>query len=293
MVDGVKLIVADFDGTFTRSEAAGGEWEEFLPAFAAALGDETGKDPGKLEAAIRATLGMVDNPETDVWMFGGYAVASALSDMYLKITRAARVALIAMWIEEEEGVDEGYLDAVLGKSFVAAYPQVQPVFRHGADELVQLMAADKRVVVVTNSGTDAVRQKLGMLQGGDELQDRVMGNAKKYVITPDQEGEEEFLSKLLSPELQIPGLERPVLLHRGHYIDIIAQAMANQGGMGFSEVLVFGDNFELDLAVPLELGARVILVANSLTQQYEIDFVQNHPRGQVVHGLPDLLEMLR
>jgi hypothetical protein len=54
---------------------------------------------------------------------------------------------------------------------------------------------------------------------------------------------------------------------------------------------VVGDLFELDLALPLALGARVGLVVSPHTPRYEIDFVGSQERARVLNGLPGILEL--
>jgi hypothetical protein len=46
--------------------------------------------------------------------------------------------------------------------------------------------------------------------------------------------------------------------------------------------VVVGDIFELDLAMPLAMGARIGLVTGPRTPPYEVDYVTAHPRGRVL-----------
>jgi hypothetical protein len=51
---------------------------------------------------------------------------------------------------------------------------------------------------------------------------------------------------------------------------------------------VIGDIFELDLAMPLSLGARVGLVNSERTPAYERAFVKAHPRAQLIEDLSEI-----
>jgi hypothetical protein len=53
-------------------------------------------------------------------------------------------------------------------------------------------------------------------------------------------------------------------------------------------MVVVGDIFELDLALPLALGARVGLATGARTPPYEVAFVENHPRGRVLTSLHEI-----
>src|SRR5258707_665066 len=82
-------------------------------------------------------------------------------------------------------------------------------------------------------------------------------------------------------ELAMPGLDRPVLLRRRAYHERL-RAVLDEAGAQFTDLVVCGDIFELDLALPLALGARIALVASARTPDYERAFVSAHPRGRVI-----------
>ena len=82
----------------------------------------------------------------------------------------------------------------------------------------------------------------------------------------------------------LPGLSRPVLLRRRHYHEVIAGLLAAEGA-DWADLVVVGDIFELDLALPLALGATVGLVVNDFTPAYERSFVQAHDRGVLITHL--------
>ena len=88
-------------------------------------------------------------------------------------------------------------------------------------------------------------------------------------------------------ELALPGLDRAVLLRRRNYFEIIREVLA-EAGSSFEELVVVGDIFELDLAMPLSLGARVGLVTSSRTPTYERAFVTAHPRAKLIESLAEV-----
>src|SRR5439155_9674811 len=88
-------------------------------------------------------------------------------------------------------------------------------------------------------------------------------------------------------ELAMPGLDRPVLLRRREYHDIL-RAILDEAGRTFAELVVVGDIFELDLAMPLSLGARVGLVSSARTPDYERAFVTSHPRAALIENPADI-----
>jgi hypothetical protein len=147
--------------------------------------------------------------------------------------------------------------------------------------------AGREVWIVTNSDTHAVAGKLEALDrdapGAGWLVPRVRGGARKFDIDDSWTG--------VASDLSIPGLSRPVLLRRRSYYDIL-ETIVRTAGAGFGELIVVGDVFELDLALPLALGARVGLVASPRTPSYERAFVASHPRGRVLDQLSEIAEFV-
>ena len=70
------------------------------------------------------------------------------------------------------------------------------------------------------------------------------------------------------------------------------ETLRAEAGADWSDLTVVGDIFELDLVVPLVLGARVILLASEHTPAYELDYLEAHPRGQVVRSLREAHALL-
>jgi FMN phosphatase YigB (HAD superfamily) len=281
------LIALDFDGTMTDAEAEGAPFTDgYLEDIALLVGKPL---DAVLAVAAEARRAVAATPDAHGWMFGGRIVAPAGVDPYLRMMPVARAVLDHYGAFRDPADRTRLLDDILYKY---NYPKTLTVFRDGARATLDALAAlsGVRTWVVTNSHTAAVQKKIVELArgGGDEhgldwLVERVRGNAKKYVIDDD------FTA--VPESLEVRGLARPVLLRRRRYHDALAGLLAD-AGLGFADLLVVGDIFELDLALPLALGARVVLVTNAYTPAYEIDHVAGHPRGAVVPSLahvPDLL----
>jgi FMN phosphatase YigB (HAD superfamily) len=282
------LLALDFDGTMTDAEAEGVPFTDgYLEDIALLVGEPL---DAVLAIAAEARRVVAAAPDAHGWMFGGRIVAPASVDPYLRMMPVARAVLDHFGAFREPADRTRLLDDILYKY---NYPKTRTVFREAARATLDALAAMSgiRTYVVTNSHTAAVQKKVVELAraGGDEhaldwLVERVRGNAKKYVIDDD------FTA--VPERLDVPGLARPVLLRRRRYHDALAGLLAD-AGLGFADLLVVGDIFELDLALPLALGARVVLVANAHTPTYEVDYVTAHPRGAVVPSLAHVPELLQ
>ncbi len=269
-----RLLVLDFDGTMTDAEAEGAPFRDGYLGDISAL---TGLPVGEVHAlAERFEAEIAKAPEAHGWMFGGRIVAPATVDPYLRVMPVARRILDHAGCFPDEDDRSRLLDAILYKY---NYTKTRDVPRPGALDVL-LAVRDLPVYVVTNSHTEAVRRKvcaIGTGAGGDNrldwLVERVHGRAKKYVLDDGFDAVDEALA--------LPGLNRPVLLRRRHYHDVL-DALRVEIGCAWDEVLVVGDIFELDLALPLSLGARVGLLANAFTPAWERSYLADHPQGSLL-----------
>src|SRR5690606_32548849 len=75
------------------------------------------------------------------------------------------------------------------------------------------------------------------------------------------------------PELQVEGLARPILLRRGRYFEALRRIW-DETDTTPAGTLVCGDIFELDLALPAQLGARIHMLGREATPAYERDAVR-------------------
>lgn len=278
------MIVFDFDGTLTDAEAEGAP---FVRGYLEDIARLVGKAPDDAEVAARAEAVIADivsRPSQHAFYWGGFAVAPASVDPYL------RMALVADAIFDHYGAfktasdREPLLRSVL---YRYNYEKTRSVFRDGARSLLAGLR-EQNVHVVTNSNTAHVCGKIAELDAGSGevawLSPRVVGDAGKFVVVQAADAMPETLT--------MPGLARPILLRRKPYYDVLSRLLA-AANQTFDDLVVVGDIFELDLAMPLAMGARVILMANHATPPYEIAYVSAHARGHVARSLPEVAAALR
>lgn len=268
-----RLLVLDFDGTMTDAEAEGAPYRQgYLEDIAAMCGldhDEVHALAARFEAQIAAA------PEAHGWIFDGAIVAPATVDPYLRVMPVARRILDHAGVLLDERDRARLLDGILYKY---NYQKTRDVPWPDTGGVLRALAG-RPVYVVTNSHTEAVQKKVRALGGLDWLVDRVHGRARKYAIDND------FSAVPLS--MSLPGLGRPVLLRRRLYCEVI-EALRAEVGADWSDVAVVGDIFELDLALPLAMGARVGLMVNRFTPPWEKAFIDAHPRGVLLGTVADI-----
>lgn len=274
-------LVLDFDGTMTDAEAEGKPFREGYLEDLALLCGLVADDPIVTRIADEVEAELASAPASHPFLWLGRAVAPATVDPYL------RMVPIANRILDRYNAIPGAEDRsrLLG-SVLYKYNYVKtlghPVFRPGAGDLLAKLGGTP-TWIVTNSDTHAVAGKIAALDrdapGVAWLTSRVRGYARKFDVDDSWDG--------APVDMALPGLERAVLLRRRAYYDKLRDVLA-EAGSSFSELVVVGDIFELDLAMPLSLGARVGLVTSSRTPDYERAFVTANPRAALIDDLSQI-----
>ena len=285
-----RCIVLDFDGTFTHVDA---EAQSYTPLYREHLGWLLGAHDAAATAAFVAEWEAVDRemdaqPALHGWKdAAGRIVAPAYADPYVK-SRAISEQLL-----DRRGLFQGTGErlAVLDYLFRLGRRAVLPHFRPEAAEAVDALAATgARLFVVTNSGTEDVRQKIAENLRGAARHLDVRGDAKKYVLSAP--GEAWAGPAQVASEQRVAGLERPVYLHRPRYLEVLRGIWAETGTTP-EQTLVCGDIYELDLALPAALGATVRLITRPNTPAFEKGAVAALARGQVVDALTELVAVAK
>lgn len=286
-----KLVVFDFDGTLTNVEVEAVPCVNYQLELVAKL---LGQPP--MDVIVRAseiTRDLMNDPGRTDWMYADAkgilrAVAPAMVDPLLRVKPVIEALLAGYDLHKE------FMQNLSQVLYELGYPKCEIRFRPHARDLLEAVARSADLSIITNSGTEAVENKLGHLFAPrkheavddfnplalvDAFRDRVQGGAKKYFTDPDFD--------LVPESLDVPGHLRPVLLRRPRYFDALDTAMERSGVQSWEDVTVIGDIFELDLALPMAMGARVGLLAGPYTPPYEIEFLKNHPRGAVLQDLKE------
>lgn len=202
------------------------------------------------------------------WVRDGLTVARATSDAFILNRTVAR-----LWLDQEQLFPRPEeREAILELMYSYCY-QTAPL-RDETAEVLRALMKTTTVGVVSNSAPEKLRPVIETI--GDVS---VVGHAEKYAVDASW-----ALPDSRPPQLVVPGLSRPVEVRRRRYFE----ALATFSGGRWGELTVVGDNFELDLSLPLAMGAQVALVHTHSTPAYEIDYVTARG-GRVIRSLRELL----
>ena len=280
-VRAVPVLCLDFDGTMTDAEAEGRPFRDgYLEDLCLLVGRKP-NDPEVLAIAETTEAEIAAAPHQHPFLWMGRPVAPATVDPYLRMVPIAHRILDRFGAIPDANDRGRLLGSVLYK-YNYAKTLGHPVFRTGAGEVLRALGGSP-TWIVTNSDTHAVAGKIAALDrdtpGVAWLTSRVRGFARKFDV--------DDAWTAAPSELALPGLARAVLLRRRNYFDILSTVL-EEAGKTFEDLVVVGDIFELDLAMPLALGARVGLVTGPRTPDYERAFVTAHPRAALIENLADI-----
>lgn len=246
LTEHIQCAVLDFDGTLTDVEKESGPFtEKYRKGFAKMIRiSENGLAP-LWDLAEKKIL---SDPTGNGWKIDGKIVAPAHPDPYIFATVSATEVLDMLDLYPDPAERLRKMDAL----FHSSYEGLETVFREGAGGFIARLMEELDVSIATSSATDSVLAKLGALKL--RTLPPVFGNASKYVLDPSwTEMQESF-----RPE----GYGRPVYLRRKRYWDILEGIKGNRPNR---EMIVVGDIYELDLALPQFAGMNICLASRAST----------------------------
>lgn len=259
----IRCLILDFDGTFTD---VGREAVPFLAAYREGLGELIGQP---IDALWEESVAEVQsNPDAHGFEYDGVIVAPSHADPYILAASVARL------VSKRHPITDENISALFRKS----YAKADIVFRPDAREVIEtLLGLDLPVFVVSNSETVHVRAKLEYMNPTGLERLEVRGGARKFELTTPQTDEGERFAAI--PEtLSVPGLDRPIYLRRGKYFEVLSDIWEATRTTP-EQTFVCGDIFELDLALPSQLGAQTHLVTRSTTPAWERNAARSVPHG--------------
>jgi hypothetical protein len=299
----IEHVILDFDGTCTQIPPI---FEDYLERFRRGLGD-WGLDVSEPDWRESQSIVREHSPQAG-WTLGGCPAAPAAADPYILAYEASQLILRR----------RGKSGPVPPSVNARAYTEAAAAWRDDAlTTFTRLLDQGCRLHLVSNSSTAFISEHLRRLFGG---QDRVpanlsvQGDAGKFRICEPSWDDQASLSTaslstgslslgILSTKAKakfaglppasgdkLPDrIERPIYLRRGAYFEAINRALSGDFD-ALERTLFCGDIWEMDLAMPHALGARVHLVTRAPpfdTYSYEKEAIA--ACGERGKSSPDLL----
>jgi len=288
----IAHVVLDFDGTCTQIPAI---FEDYLEHYRVKFNDLVEKlSPSEWADALQAVRAA--SPRA-AWMLTGCPAAPAAADPYILADEAAKYVLRA------RRSSQATVPASLNAEAYAAFPA--PWREDALETFVALMDRGVRIHIVSNSSTALIEARLRELfatQMAKGASINVQSDAGKFRICElpwdamdkvSDEGRKRFVSLPAAFGKQAPAeTTRPVYIRRGAYFQAIWRVL--EGRLDELGQTVFcGDIWEMDLAMPFQLGGLVHLIERAApfdTYGYERQVIEScGQRGKFSQDLKGLL----
>src|SRR5262249_4181004 len=293
---GLSHIILDFDGTCTQIPPI---FEAYLELYRKNL-NESGLNVTTSEWQDTQAVVRQHSPKAG-WTLAGCPSAPAAGDPYVLADEAVRLILrrrgATTPVPIPPTVHEQAYDEALAPWREEAFDTLSRLVDHG----VQLQC-------VSNTGTKFIKRRLRDLFGdGNPLTAKisVQSCAGKFRICELSWGDQIAVSTEATRRFQalpvaygekpLAETERPIYLRRGAYFEAINQVLAGDFD-ALTNTVFCGDIWEMDLAMPYELGAKVHLLDRAVpfeTYCYERQaLVAYGDRGKTSADLSGLLDWL-
>lgn len=272
-------IVLDFDGTCTQIPVIFEKYlEQYLLELNRAIITTFPAEPliTNTEWAEAQILVKQNSPMAG-WMLGGGPSAPSYADPFILSDEATKLILRLRKSK-----------ITLPPVYSVSYASNPAPWRTDAlDTFRKIVAKGVRLHFISNSSTTKVSERLRELFGENDpllKQIIVQGDAAKFNIKELTWEKNVMADAIVSRFQSLPAsypsilheyLGRPVYLRRGSYFEAIYSVFKARL-TDLSQVVFCGDIFELDLAMPAELGANVHLIKRQPpfdTYPYELNAV--------------------
>jgi phosphoglycolate phosphatase-like HAD superfamily hydrolase len=283
----IKHVILDFDGTCTQIPVI---YQSFLNQYLKELNMPkiSHQEWQNAQDLVR------QHSPTAGWTLGTTSSAPAAADPYILSGEATKYLVKTNIIKTP----------VPSTAFTNAYADNPgPWRKETLDVIKTLLKHEVAVHFVSNSSPQLITQRLQDLWGGTPLPAsvNVHGNASKFNISePDWVDIDSWPAWIRDLYNAVPAAEtsvnigRPIYLRRGSFISIIADLFKHEPENMLASTVFCGDVWELDLALPSELGANIHLIERASpfdTYPYERELTKAK-KGKISADLNGLKEWL-
>jgi hypothetical protein len=266
----ITNVVLDFDGTCTQIPPI---FETYLDRYWQGL-VKAGFDVSQADWRDSQAVVRQHSPGAG-WMLAGCPAAPAAADPYILADEAAKLIL-------RTRKDARPLPNINAEAYAAA---AAPWRDEALETFKLLIERGVHIYFVSNSSSTFITGRIAQLVGTRKhllSNISVQSDAGKFRICelswPDHGAvSEQSATKFATLPAADEGLlKRPIYLRRGSYFEAINRVLAGDMGL-LSNTLFCGDIWEMDLAMPFALGARVHLLDRAVpfsTYPYELQAIE-------------------
>jgi hypothetical protein len=288
----INSIVMDFDGTCTQIPLI---YEAFLEQYLQGLNETvfvkspvTKDEWDNVEKLVRS-----HSPEA-AWTITTTPSAPAAADPYILSLECAKYLL------RSKNLPMDIPGTVYGN---AATNHPAPWREEAKEVFNELLRHDINIIIMSNTSSVTITKRLQELFSSEDLPKgvSVKSGAQKYCIAEldwDSSIPKDTRKKFHSLPVvdSHPSIDRPVYIRRGMYFESICNAF-NNDLKDLDKMVFCGDIWEMDLAMPYALGAKIHLIERAEpfpTYDFERKAtLHDMKRGKISDDLSGLLEWIK
>lgn len=273
-----KVVILGYEGTCVCETTDG--IDAFYTGFVTGMAELLGNiQPEELTKKFELAWSRINQPQNQFGLeIDGKMVANALASGDIETMTCAQIVLR----ELEQDIREW--QSKLEKLRITNLDKREYVISPGLLETLQrLREQDVISYIVSSDHQDDAKKTLKQI-GPDHvwINRGVYGLARKITITK--------LPEFIPETVNLQGLNRPMHVRREYYHNIL-EIIRSRHQLEWQDVLIVGDSVELDLILPVILGANGCLVAGINTPAYERNWARTHPTMRTVDTLPEILSV--
>ncbi|MFH1590144.1 MAG: HAD family hydrolase [archaeon] len=266
---GVELIINDCDGTLTDIDK---ESPTFIKEFKKDIQKYLGWIDNFFNKEWDAAEKLVTENPMDYGWFQGVGIIVVNSDPIIK----AQTIACKLFDDRKLLLDDNERFQFLYPLFKSNYEKMPTIFKPEAKEYLWNAKLDYNTCIITNSHPDSVKKKFEYMPQHSDI--KIYGDAKKFIMDRKWDGVPETIEK--------DGFPRPVNLRAKFYWDVLNNIM-DEKKIRAEQVVVVGDIYEFDLALPEYMGMNIILLPTKNTYDFEMSVVNKSEKGYVANNLYD------
>ena len=284
-MENIEAVVLDFDGTLTDSDK---EAETFIKLFKSYLASSdyfSNFGQEKFESLWNEEETKVQKePDKYGWRYNDEIVAPPTCPyiVYLTITNLLMDKFNILPNKDERST-------FINSLFQRTHKKTPTLFRENIEDFLYELLNIVPVFIVTASPEENIREKIKHLDDKALIERiSIRGGVRKYTF------ETEVSDGLpdIPNEIYIEGLGRPVLPKRVDYYNVLKELIDKNNIGGFESLLVVGDVYELDLALPHVMNSYICLIENKRTLEYEKKAVKEHDKGYITRDLNEVIHII-
>lgn len=265
-----KLVVFGYYGTCALETPEGNE--AFSKRFINEFAERVGITFGITEAIFAEKRALIEREpqKFGVEKNGSITAASTTNEMTLSVTCAQMI------LKDLDRMDRQW-EECLESIRVACLPEYRLILSpHFVETVTKLHSEGISTCVISDDDPNEAARFFDY-----SARPTVFGHGKRMHLTKKE-------PDILPEWIDLHGLKRRIPLKKGHYYTILDLIRAKYQ-LNWDDMLIVGNSVELDLLIPVIMGACGCYISGINAPVHEIIWAREHPSVRTITSFPELL----